>query len=433
MPAATLSPSALPRQRKLLTRKQLRKYSWIPDVLRLKNSIVNHIIGPVLTVSLFSAAVVYAYEKGQPVMLTNSVTPLLSVVVGLILVFRYVSNGTSYDRYYEGRKSFGSITSQARNLARLIWIQVALPPTDDISGKTPSTDITPLQLRRRKTNALKLILSFVYAVKHYLREEDGLDWEDYVGVLPASFMREQSRLQSRRGSISTFYNSVTDNASSSGNSRSVSPLRGASTDGSTTPAATKRVRVKRSLDKIHTAKSPLLSGPREHSAIDFEQYTEISMPFPLVIAHELTRMLFAFRKDGLLETVGPAGVNSMNTTVSSLVDQLTNVERIANTPIPKSYGIHLKQCVTLYLFSLPFVLVRELGWATVPIVTIVSFTFMGIEGIAEQIEMPFGLDETDLPLDRYCSDLKEEINYVLENLPEGGIGGYGWDDGHGDD
>ncbi|KAI9446829.1 Bestrophin, RFP-TM, chloride channel-domain-containing protein [Lactarius indigo] len=430
MPTATPSPSALSRHRKLLTRKQLRKYTWIPDVLRLKNSIVNHIIGPVLTVSLFSAGVVYAYEKDQPVTLTNSVTPLLSVVVGLILVFRqHLCPGMEH--LMTAIMKAGNLS--ARNLARLVWIQVALPPTDDTSGKTPSTDITPLQLRRRKTNALKLILSFVYAVKHYLREEDGLDWEDYVGVLPASFMREQSRLQSRRGSISTFYNSVTDNASSSGNSRSVSPLRGASTDGSMTPAATKRVRVKRSLDKIHTAKSPLLSGPREYSAIDFEQYTEISMPFPLIIAHELTRMLFAFRKDGLLETVGPAGVNSMNATVSSLVDQLTNVERIANTPIPKSYGIHLKQCVTLYLFSLPFALVKELGWATVPIVTIVSFTFMGIEGIAEKIEMPFGLDETDLPLDRYCSDLKEEINYILENLPEGGIGGYGWDDGQGDD
>jgi putative membrane protein len=53
-------------------------------------------------------------------------------------------------------------------------------------------------------------------------------------------------------------------------------------------------------------------------------------------------------------------------------------------------GIHLKQCVTLYLFSLPFTMVKDLGWATVPIVTLVSFTFMGIEGIAEQIEMPFG-------------------------------------------
>jgi Bestrophin, RFP-TM, chloride channel len=72
--------------------------------------------------------------------------------------------------------------------------------------------------------------------------------------------------------------------------------------------------------------------------------------------------------------------------------------------------------VTLYLFSLPFTLVKELGWATVPIITVVSFTFMGIEGIAEKIEMPFGkhvccryvvyklmglcigLDEADLPL-----------------------------------
>jgi putative membrane protein len=35
-------------------------------------------------------------------------------------------------------------------------------------------------------------------------------------------------------------------------------------------------------------------------------------------------------------------------------------------------------------------MVSELGWATVPIVTLVAFTFMGIEGIAEQIEMPFG-------------------------------------------
>jgi hypothetical protein len=37
-------------------------------------------------------------------------------------------------------------------------------------------------------------------------------------------------------------------------------------------------------------------------------------------------------------------------------------------------------------------MVHQLGWATVPIVTVVSFTFMGIEGIAEQIEMPFGKD-----------------------------------------
>ena len=115
-----------------------------------------------------------------------------------------------------------------------------------------------------------------------------------------------------------------------------------------------------------------------------------------------------------------------------MVDQLTVMERVANTPIPRSCefvgtiadlqlidrwtdGIHLKQCVTLYLFALPLTLVHEMGWAIVPIVTVVAFTFMGIEGIAEEIEMPFGelngvhpgnsvtdcwigTDERDLPL-----------------------------------
>lgn len=53
-------------------------------------------------------------------------------------------------------------------------------------------------------------------------------------------------------------------------------------------------------------------------------------------------------------------------------------------------GIHLKQCVTLYLFALPFTLVQDLHWKMIPIVTVVAFTLMGIEGIANEIEMPFG-------------------------------------------
>jgi len=43
-------------------------------------------------------------------------------------------------------------------------------------------------------------------------------------------------------------------------------------------------------------------------------------------------------------------------------------------------------------------LVHDLGYLTIPIVTVVAFTFMGIEGIADEIEMPFGTDEGDLPL-----------------------------------
>ena len=87
--------------------------------------------------------------------------------------------------------------------------------------------------------------------------------------------------------------------------------------------------------------------------------------------------------------------------VQGMVDMLGNMERIANTPIPRSYSIHLKQTVSLYLFALPFTLVKELGWGMIPLVTVVAFTLMGIEGIADEIEMPFGLDKFDLPLGKY--------------------------------
>lgn len=424
-------------RRKLISRRHLRKYSWLPDVFRVKNSIVGRVFGPVLTVTIFATLVAYAKSKGKAVTLTNSVTPLLAVVVGLILVFR---NGTSYDRYYEGRKSFGALTAHVRNLSRMIWVNVALPPTDDAppntKGKTPTTTVTAAQLHRTKADALKICLAFSFAVKHYLREEDGLDWDDYTGVIPDSFYKAHGmgRLRSRKSSAAASYNAVTDAAltASPETSRTASPDKHLGSDSvGQTATATKRVRVKRSVDKLPGSKTPLMSS--EHRTINFNPYTEATIPLPLILAHEISRMLFGFRKNGFLETVGPAGANAMNQIVHGMVEQMTNLERIANTPIPKSYSIHLKQCVSLYLFALPFTLIKELGWSMIPVVTVVAFTFMGIEGIADEIEMPFGLDDADLPLDRYCSDLKEEVDYMIERLPEGGRGGYGYDDGEGDD
>ncbi|KAJ7470563.1 Bestrophin, RFP-TM, chloride channel-domain-containing protein, partial [Mycena latifolia] len=405
----------------------------LPDVFRIKGSIIARIFGPVLTVTLFATAVAYANFRGYTLSLTNSIVPLLSVVVGLILVFR-----TSYDRYWEGRKCFGSMVSNVRNLTRLVWIQVALPPTDEqplhAKGKTPITDITEQQLRRRKIEVLRLCLSFVFSVKHYLRGEDGMHWDDYRGVLPASFARaDEIGYNTQRTTASGSYAATGNN--------SIAELNASSTDTLNKSDATKRVRPKRSKRQIQTqnSKTPLLSGT--HRTVEFHPFAdEASMPLPLAIAHEITRLIFQFRREGFLETVGPAGTNAMTGLIQNMVDQMTSMERVANTPIPISYGIHLKQCVTLYLFALPLTLVKELGWATIPLVTVVAFTFMGIEGIADEIEMPFGSDPGDLPLDRYCEDLKEEVEqvmpysiYIIERLPDGGEGKHGYDDGEGDD
>lgn len=61
------------------------------------------------------------------------------------------------------------------------------------------------------------------------------------------------------------------------------------------------------------------------------------------------------KRKGLLESVGPAGYNAMSANIATLCDAFTSVERLSSVGIPTVYGIHLKQCVSLFLFTLPFV------------------------------------------------------------------------------
>ncbi|KAH7340324.1 Bestrophin, RFP-TM, chloride channel-domain-containing protein [Rhizoctonia solani] len=429
-------------------RRRMRYYTWLVDVLRIDGSVTLRILGPVLTVTLFATFVATMVQvHGHNWKLTNNVVPLLSVVVGLILVFRY---GTSYDRYYEGRKDFGTLMSNVRNLARMLWVNANLPhASEDAKAKQPSAFmkirgrtyqpsssiknpvITSASLRVEKERALKLMVAFVVAVKHHLRSEEGVDHPDYLGLLPADFSRFDNRGFNKSGKHGTRdytrlnQSSAVDvphrNGDASGHSQGLSSSVG-DMDATLVPGS-----VPRSPHKItffgnkgaapDPERDPLLRG--ESTTVEFRPYARKNLPMPLIIAHELTRLIHKFRRSGMLDTIGPAGVNAMNTLLQSMIDQVTAMERVANTPIPVSYSIHLKQCVTLYLFSLPFTLIGDLGWRMIPVVTLVAYTLMGIEGIANEIEMPFGRDQSDLPLDRYCTELRDEIEYMMENLAEG--------------
>jgi putative membrane protein len=71
-------------------------------------------------------------------------------------------------------------------------------------------------------------------------------------------------------------------------------------------------------------------------------------------------------------------IQSMRTALSNLVECLTAFERILRTPIPLAYSVHLHHMTWLYILALPYQLVNDLGWWTVPIVGIATFSFLGI-------------------------------------------------------
>jgi hypothetical protein len=106
--------------------------------------------------------------------------------------------------------------------------------------------------------------------------------------------------------------------------------------------------------------------------------------------------------------------------VSSLSQWQLN---FSQTPMPYIIAVHMKQATTMLLFVLPFTLVDILGIKMVPLMFLIALTYMGIEGIAAKVEMPFGesvcvleatqpaescSDPCDLNLDLYWRDCRKE-------------------------
>lgn len=87
-------------------------------------------------------------------------------------------------------------------------------------------------------------------------------------------------------------------------------------------------------------------------------------------------------------------------------------ERILNTPIPLAYSLHLHHLIYLYCLLFPIQVVDSLKWLTIPATCLVAFALFGIEEIGIEIQNPFGYDENDLELDRYCEIIQNNVNEI---------------------
>ncbi|KAJ3554812.1 hypothetical protein NM688_g2909 [Phlebia brevispora] len=91
------------------------RYSWLPDVLRLKGSIVPRISGPVLTVTIFAtAAASIAIHRRWPDSRVQEWVSYKPHSLSRVTAELRAPRRTSYDRYYEGRKDFATMISQVR-------------------------------------------------------------------------------------------------------------------------------------------------------------------------------------------------------------------------------------------------------------------------------------------------------------------------------
>jgi putative membrane protein len=86
----------------------------------------------------------------------------------------------------------------------------------------------------------------------------------------------------------------------------------------------------------------------------------------------------------------PELIRYVDTNISAMVEAQGGVERILTTPIPFSYVSLVHHILMIYLITLPFVLVSELGWYASIGVLLIGIAMMGIEQAGLEIEDPFG-------------------------------------------
>ena len=104
---------------------------------------------------------------------------------------------------------------------------------------------------------------------------------------------------------------------------------------------------------------------------------------------------------------------SLNRWLDQLVECLSRCERILSAPMPKAYSIHLRHLLLLYGLALPFQMVKDLQWWTIPVVGVVSFGLFGVEAIGLEIENSFGYDANDIPMDRLCKKLHNDTEELI--------------------
>lgn len=84
-------------------------------------------------------------------------------------------------------------------------------------------------------------------------------------------------------------------------------------------------------------------------------------------------------------------------------------ERIANTPIPYAYNLILRRTVYLFCTVLPFAFVDDLRFLTPFVTVFISYTFLAMETVAEEIEEPFGTAPNDLALNAIATTIETNL------------------------
>ncbi|KAJ5743000.1 hypothetical protein N7533_010102 [Penicillium manginii] len=334
--------------------RDMDKHSKWPIFLRMHGSVTPKMILPMLWVAGWSTAVTLISAKVHDLSISNILLTVLGFVVGLALSFR---SSTAYERWADGRKYWSQLIQTSRNLARTIWIN-----TGEREGDLGKEDLL------RKISAMNLILSFAVALKHKLRFEPDIAYEDLAGLA---------------GHLDTFARDAHD--------RNI----------------------------INPKAKTLWKSAGEYLGVSFAESNPRKLikrskkpigHLPLEILNHLSAYVDSIVANGTLVSTLHQG--QAITMLAVFNEVLTGTERVLDTPLPTAYSIAIAQISWIYVLVLPFQLYASLRWVTIPASMVAAYIILGLATIGSEIENPFGQDVNDLPLEVYCRQIALELDVI---------------------
>ncbi|CAK5270022.1 unnamed protein product [Mycena citricolor] len=421
------------------------------SVQKFQATVINDVWPEVLFFSSVAAMVSAVTQLTKHSLgISNALLTVLGTVLGLVISFR---TSTAYERYQEGRKLWTTIIISSRHIAQMIWVHVPTERTDKNKRK-----LSTLESIIEKKSMVNLVQAFSVAVKHFLRDEAGIYFEDLYPLICFLPRYATTTGEPTAADMLPLWDACDDEEF---------PLTSAPTTAAPTRANTPSTMnldamTNPDLDKIAgsswrsarrtgnkafdpeaaladiQAHRPLKPSrnPPQTTLLDYFPFFRIfvwlfsscsrrltrrarnmkSKHAPLTESNvplEITIYLNAYIAHLISNAwVMPALATGLLNNVSMLQDCMTNLDRIASTPLPFAYQAHLRMSLWMYLFFLPFQIVEPFGWLTIPGTAFASFLLLGFLEIGQEIENPFNYDLNDLDLDAFCLSIQRELHEI---------------------
>uniref|UniRef100_A0A7S4ALE2 Bestrophin homolog n=1 Tax=Pseudo-nitzschia australis TaxID=44445 RepID=A0A7S4ALE2_9STRA len=107
---------------------------------------------------------------------------------------------------------------------------------------------------------------------------------------------------------------------------------------------------------------------------------------------------------------------SLENQLNVMIDEEGAMERIKGTPLPMVYVTHLRTWLMVFLLSQPYFWEQSLGYVTIPVVGLMAFALLGLEGAAAEVEAPFRRDRTNhLNMNSFCLTV---LSNILQQMRE---------------